>query len=157
MLENFQIDINSIKIKIDKKINILETDLKINIIKSIWENIFFLPNVCLDINSNKIIISVSPTLIKSFNLIENLNKYRILYENKYKIKNKNKFNKSFNLKKKNKKTANINQIMGYINEIKKLLDYDESFFILKYYFIYRMKNAIYYSIGNLKDNNNNIN
>ena len=157
LLENFQIDINSIKVKIDKKINILETDLKINIIKSIWENIFFLPNVCLDINSNKIIISVSPTLIKSFNLIENLNKYRILYENKYKIKNKNKFNKSFNLKKKNKKTANINQIMGYINEIKKLLDYDESFFILKYYFIYRINNAIYYSIGNLNNNNNNIN
>ncbi len=157
LLENFQIDVNSIKIKIDKKFNVLETDLKINIIKSIWENIFFLPNVCLDINSNKIIISVAPTLIKSFNLIENLNKYRILYENKYKIKNKNKFNKSFNLKKKNKKTANINQIMSYINEIKKLLDYDESFFILKYYFIYRMKNAIYYSIGNLNDNNNNIN
>jgi hypothetical protein len=47
--------------------------------------------------------------------------------------------------------------MGYINEIKKLLDYDESFFILKYYFIYRINNAIYYSIGNLNNNNNNIN
>ena len=155
LLNKTSINIQKIIATIDMKESLLETDLIIDIIKSRWENIHFLPNIICDFYSNKILINIVPGIIKIINLFTNLSYFQTLYKKTFGIVNISKLN--VNEKKKPKiKTANINQIISYIDDIKKVFEYDENIFPLKYYFINRPSEIFNYTIGKLKDNNNGI-
>ena len=149
------IKIQKISATIDMIEPLLETDLNIDIITTLWDNIHFLPNLLIDIYSNKILINIVPGIIKVINLFENLNHFQTLYKKSYGIINISKL-KLNEIKEPNIKTANITQIISYINDIKKVFDYDENIFPLKYYFINRTSQIINYSVGKEKDDKNGI-
>jgi hypothetical protein len=74
------------------KESLLETDLIIDIIKSRWENIHFLPNLIIDLYSNKILINIVPGIIKIINLFQNLSYFQTLYKKTFGIVNISKLN-----------------------------------------------------------------
>ena len=155
LLNKTTINIKKIAATIDMKESLLETDLIIDIIKSRWENIHFLPNLIIDLFSNKILINIVPGIIKIINLFHNLSYFQTLYKKTFGIVNISKLN--VNEKKIPKiKTANINQIISYIDDIKKVFEYDDNIFPLKYYFINRPSEILHYTIGKLNDNNEGI-
>ena len=80
-----KIQVNSITVMIDLKELLLETDITIDIISALWNNIYFIPNLLVDIHSNNIIIHLSPIIFKAVTSIENFSFFRTLYKKKYRI------------------------------------------------------------------------
>ena len=142
-----KIQVNSISVMIDLKELLLETDVTIDIISALWNNIYFIPNLLVDIHSNNIIIHLSPILFKAVTSIENFRFFRTLYKKKYRIASLSLLTRQLRKPKSKSNSADLNQVCEYTKNIEKLLCYDENVFPLKFYFINRISNSIFYSVG----------
>ena len=153
VFHQFDIELGEVGVMIDNEV-FIETNLNVKLINSVLNNLPFLPDNIIDMNSRKIHIGIYPSLIKLVKLVQNIEYYYNLYSKQYNLNNKTDDDNAENYNEKIKKDENLQHstiVEFFQKELKnKLLELIEDEKANKYILSYlknRMSTIFYYTVG----------
>lgn len=151
VLQYLELSILEIEVLVGRE-KMIETNLNVNLISNFIKNLPFLPDLVIDMNSSKIHISVSPSIVRMLHNLSNFNHYNEFYDFII-LKNKIKKNKE---PKENTKYQSITDHfkLKFTNALNKILDNEKANQSFISYLKNRVGTIIFYSVG--EDYNNRI-